>query len=202
MKKIISILLTIIISSYYALPACAKNKKIPVAKSQLEIRQIQTHVYDTSNRMNVLKAAIGALQDEGYMVLNIEDELGYIQARKEYKAVRIDRGRLTCYYINLGLAVAATALSYGADAYTISLAMKRINNEISPRTIIVDSNVTIEPFGKKTKVRYTLVEKELETADGYSFIKSSPRRVVRIYTAPIYQAFFSDLDSSIFYEKL
>jgi hypothetical protein len=29
----------------------------------------------------------------------------------------------------------------------------------------VNSNVNIEPYGKKTKVRFTLIEKELENAE-------------------------------------
>lgn len=201
MKKVISIFLVLLLCSYSAVPVYAESAKNTVAKSQLEVRQIQTHVFNTSNKTEVLKAAINTLQDDGYMILNIEDELGYIQARREYKAVRIDNGRLTVYYINLAFAITATALSYGADAYTIALANKRIQNEINPRTIVVNSNVTVESFGKKTKVRYTLVEKELETADGYNFVKCSPRRVVRFYSEPIYQEFFAELDKNIYYEN-
>lgn len=61
--------------------------------------------------------------------------------------------------------------------------------------------MTIESYGKKTKVRYTLIEKELENADGYSYIKSSPRKVIRIYAMPIYQEFFDGMGKNIFYEN-
>lgn len=199
MKKTVSIFLTFIFAFYFALPTCAKQ--IQVAKSQLEVREIQTHVYDTSDTQGVFKAAINTLQDEGYTILNIEDELGYIQAKREFKAVRIDKKRLTCYYVYLALAIADTALSYGIDCYLIPLAIKKIHNETDPRTIIVNSNVNIEPYGKKTRIRFTLVEKELENADGYSYIKSSPRKVIRYYAAPVYQEFFGEMDKSIFYDK-
>jgi len=200
MKKNFSILLILIFSFYPLVPAY--GAKVEIAKSQLEVREIQTHVYDSDNVNEVFKAAINTLQDEGYSILNIEDDLGYIWAKKEFKAVRIDKKRLTSCYIDLACSVALTALSYGMDAYTIALAAKRIHNEIDPRTVVVTSNVTIEPYGKKTKVRFTLVEKELENADGYSYIKSSPRKVIRIYSAPVYQEFFGELDKSIFYEKI
>lgn len=197
MKKLISFFLTLIFSFYCILPVSAK--KIQVVKSQLEVREIQTHVYDTSDRMGVFKAAINTLQDQGYTILNIEDELGYIQARREFKAVRIDRGRMTGYYCLLAYYATLTALTYGLEAPIMADAIRKISNESSPRTIIVDSNVTIEPFNKKTRVRFTLIEKELENADGYSYIKSSPRKVIRIYTEPIYQEFFTEMGKSIFY---
>lgn len=200
MKKIVSAFLVYIFAFNLSLPVSAK--KIQVAKSQLEVREIQTHVYDTPDTNQVLKAAINTLQDEGYSILNIEDELGYIQAKKEFKEVRIDKKRMTGYGFLLAYYVTLTALTYGLEAPIMADAVKKINNEKSPRTIVVNSNVNIEPYGKKTKVRFTLIEKELENADGYSYIKSSPRKVIRIYSAPVYEEFFSELDKSIFYEKI
>lgn len=200
MKKNVSILLIFIFMFNFSLPVWAK--KVQAAKSQIEVREIQTHVYDTSDTNQVLKAVINTLQDEGYSILNIEDELGYIQAKKEFKAVRIDKKRMTGYYFLLAEYIACTVLTYGLEAPYMYDAIKRINNEKSPRTIVVNSNVNIEPYGMKTKVRFTLVEKELENADGYSYIKSSPRKVVRIYNPLVYQEFFGELDKSIFYEKI
>lgn len=198
MKKITSIFLILIFSVSLFLPVHAKPV---IAKSQIEVREMQTHVYNTSDTTGVMKSAINTLQDEGYVILNIEDELGYIRAKREFKEVRIDKKRMTAYYFLLAEYIALTALTYGAEAPILADAIKKINNERAPRTIIVDSNVTIEPFGKKTKVRYTLVEKELENADGYSYIKSSPRKVIRMYNELIYQEFFNELDKNIFYEK-
>lgn len=201
MKKIISVFLTIIFSVNFVMPVYAARKQV-IAKSQLEVREMQTHSYNTSDVNGVMKAAINTLQDEGYMILTIEEELGYIRAKREFKEVRIDKKRMAGYYGLLAYYITLTALTYGMEAPLMADAIKKINNERSPRTIIVDSNVTVEPFGKKTKVRYTLVEKELENADGYSYIKSSPRKVIRMYNSLIYQTFFSELDKSIFYEKI
>lgn len=200
MKKIISIFLIVLLCLINSIPVFAK--KVQVNKTQLEIREIQTHVYKTSDINKVFKAAINTLQDEGYTIYNIEDELGYIRAKREFKEVRINKKRMVGYYGLLAYYVTLTALTYGMEAPYIYDAVKRINNEKSPRTVIVDSNITIEPFGKNTKVRFTIIEKELENADGYSYIKSSPRKVVRIYDQLIYKTFFTELDKSIFYEKI
>ena len=61
----------------------------------------------------------------------------------------------------------------------------------------------IEKFGDdKTKVRFVLVEKFLQNADGYSFVKSAPMKVVRIYNPQVYQEFFAQMDKGIFYEGI
>jgi len=201
MKKIVSIFLTLIFSISFVMPVYAAKKAV-VAKSQLEVREMQTHIYNTSDTNGVMKAAINTLQDDGYTILTIEDELGYIRAKREFNEVRIDKKRMAGYYCLLAEYITMTVLTYGMEAPYILDAVKRIQNEASPRTVIVDSNVTIEPFGKKTKVRYTLVEKELENADGYSYVKASPRKVFRMYNSLIYQEFFGELDKNIFYEKV
>ncbi len=182
------------------MPACAKRPF--KTYTQLEIREMQTHVYDTANRKEVFKAAINTLQDNGFIILNIEDEMGYIRARKDFLGHDVNKMRMAGYSLLLAYYITLTALSYGAMLYTVADPINRMGNELSPRTFIVDSNVNVEPFGKKTRVRVTMVEKILENADGYSFIKASPRKVIRIYQPVIYQAFFNELDKNIFYEKI
>ena len=53
----------------------------------------------------------------------------------------------------------------------------------------------------KTKVRFVLVEKVLQNADGYSYVKSAPARIIRIYKPEVYQEFFAQLDKSIFLRR-
>jgi hypothetical protein len=52
-------------------------------KTQLEIRQIQTRVYETADTKLVLKAMLHVLQDEDYIVGNADSDLGYVTAIKE-----------------------------------------------------------------------------------------------------------------------
>ncbi|MBS4759923.1 MAG: hypothetical protein KHX03_04415 [Clostridium sp.] len=199
MKKFISAILIINICFFNLLPCCAKPFK---SYTQLEIREMQTHIYDTQNKQEVFKAAINTLQDNGFIILNIEDEMGYIRAKKDFRKKYTDKSRIAGYSLLLAYYITMTVFSYGAAAYTIADPINRMGNELSKKTFIVDSNVNIEPYGNKTRVRCTMVEKILENADGYSYIKSSPRKVIRIYEPVIYQAFFNELDKNIFYGRI
>lgn len=199
MKKLSSIFLIMIVLLTYTLPLSAKPYK---KMSQLRIREVQTHVFPTSNTKEVFKATINTLQDEGFTITNIEDELGYIRAKKEFKAHRVDRKRVIIYSAELAYMATLTAMSSGACAIYLADPALHLKNELADKTVILDTNANIEPYGKQTRVRLTLVEKVLENADGYSYIKSSPRQVVRIYSPVVYQEFFDDLDKSIFYEKI
>ena len=77
----------------------------------------------------------------------------------------------------------------------------QIKNEVAPHTVIFDSNVDIQQLGKKTKVRFAVIEKVLENGDGYTTVKSSPRKVARHYEPEIYQEFFNQVDKNLFLEK-
>lgn len=199
MKKIHSILLILIFMFLPASKCCAS----PLKKlSQLEIRDVQTHIYDTSDKQQVFKATINTLQDEGFIVVNIEDELGYIRAKKEFKGRRTDKKRVTIYSLQLAYAIACSVVTYGAGSSYLIAPSMHLKNELADKTVIIDTNANIESFGKQTKVRLTMIEKVLENADGYSYIKSSPRKVVRIYNPLVYKALFNEIDKSIFYEKI
>ncbi len=196
MKKLIAFLL--VLCSFA--PAWAQKQPAP---TQLELREVQTHIFQTSDANLVYKAAINTLQDNGFIIQNIEDELGYIRAKKEYKDKIRDKKRIAAYSGLLAYYGVCTGLSYGLAApYMVDPAM-RLSNEMAPKTVIVDSNVNVEPYGKNAvRVRFTIVSKVLENADGYSYVKSSPRQVIRIRDPKIYQEFFSQMDKNIFYEKI
>lgn len=199
MKKLFSLFLIVAFFSVYSPVSARPLKKL----SQFQIREIQTHVYPTSKTKEVFKATINALQDEGFTILNIEDELGYIRAKKEYKDKRTDKKRVTLYSILLACSIASAATGGGASsAQSITDSAMKLNNELADKTVVVDANANIEPFGKQTRVRLTMVEKVLYNADGYSYVKSSPRDVIRIYNKIVYQEFFNELDKSIFYENI
>lgn len=199
MKKTISIFLFIYLIFMNMLPSDARQF---YPSSQLEIREAQTHIYDTPDSDKVFSAVINTFQDNGFTITNIEDELGYIWAKKEFKGTRTDKGRMTTYSFLLAMDIVGTVFTYGAMAYEIPGTLLRMNNELQKKTVIINANANIQHYGKSTKVRLTMIEKVLENADGYSFIKSSPRKVKRIYEPMIYQAFFDEVDKSIFYEKI
>ena len=52
-------------------------------KSQLEIRQMQTSEFQSTDTNLVLRAMLNTLQDEGYMVKQINTEMGFFNAAME-----------------------------------------------------------------------------------------------------------------------
>lgn len=194
---------TFLLISFFCISQnCAMAKKVK-SLSQLERREVETHFYDTSDSAKVMKAAINTLQDSGFVIQEIEPELGYLRAQKVYKQRHINKGRLVGQSFLLALYSAYTVFSYGSTAYYMADPTRKISNELHEKTIVVDSNVNVERFGKnKTKVRFVLVQKVLLNADGYSYVKSAPTRILRVYNPKVYQEFFSQLDKSIFYEGI
>ena len=200
MKKFLVLFLSIIFLSCSG--TCAFAKKVKNL-SQLERREHETHFFDTSDTNRVMKAAVNTLQDSGFVIQEIEPELGYLRARKVYKKRFINKGRIAGNSLWLALMATYTVFSYGAGAGYMAEPTMHISNELHEKTVVVDSNVNVEKFGKnKTKVRFVLVQKVLQNADGYSFVKSAPTRVLRVYSPKVYQEFFAQLDKSIFYEGI
>jgi hypothetical protein len=200
MKKIFVLFMLILTLNLMCLNAYAAKQK---SRTQLERREIETRFLDTGDANRVMRAAVNTLQDSGFVILEIEPELGYIRAQKTYKKRHINKARLAGLSFLLAVYTADTVLSYGTNAASMYDPMQRISNELHEKTIVVDSNVNVEKFGKnKTKVRLVLVQKVLRNADGYSYVKSSPMRVMHIYNPKIYQEFFAQLDNSVFYEGI
>ncbi len=197
-KKLVSIFLIII----FCTSNCALAKKVK-SLSQLERREIETRFYDTADTNRVMKAAINTLQDSGFVIQEIEPELGYLRARKYFKKRYVSKGRAVGYSLLVAAYATLAVFTYGTTAYNVADPAIRLGNEFKDKTVVVDSNVDVEKFGKnKTKVRFVLVQKVLQNADGYSFVKSAPTRVIRIYDPEVYQEFFAQLDKSIFYEGI
>lgn len=199
-KKFISIILLICVILSTSTSAYAKRVK---TLSQLERREIETHFFDTPDTKTVMQAAINTLQDSGFIIQEIETELGYIRATKSYKKKFVNKGRLAGQSFMFALLTSYAVFSYGATAYYVSDPARRISNELHDKTIVVDTNVDVEKFGKnKTKVRIVFSQKVLQNADGYSYVKSAPTRVLKVYNPKVYQEFFAQLDKSIFYERI
>lgn len=200
MKKFLTTFLAIIFLSLSS--NCVYAKKVK-SLSQLERREIETQIFETSDTQRVMKAAINTLQDSGFVIQEIEPEIGYLRARKTYKMKFVNRGRVFGQSFVLASYIALAILSYGTTSYYVTDPSLKISNELHPKTVVVDSNVNIEPFGKdRTKVRFVLSQKILQNADGYSYVKSAPTRVIKVYDRNVYQEFFSQLDKSIFYEGI
>lgn len=63
-------------------PGCALFEVKP-PMTQLQIREFQTRTFDTGDTKMVIKALLGVLQDEGFIVKSADVSLGFISAIKE-----------------------------------------------------------------------------------------------------------------------
>lgn len=199
-KKIISIFLITGLLFTCSPVVYAKKSKSP---TQLERRTMETRFLDTADTAKVLRAAVNTLQDSGFIVQEIEPDLGYIRATKSYKKKFVNKGRVAGQSFMLALFTAYAIFSYGSTAYYVTDPTRRISNELHAKTVVVDTNVNVEKFGKnKTKVRIVFSQKVLQNADGYSYVKSAPTRILKVYDPKIYQEFFAQLDKSVFYEGI
>ena len=83
MNRILAILLIITL----ALPVCAKRHQtedIITPQVQLEKRKFQTRTYKTKDAAQIMKAILNVLQDEGYIVYNVNSLLGFVYAVKDF----------------------------------------------------------------------------------------------------------------------
>ncbi len=200
-KKFVSIFLLIVIL-FGSSSTIVYAKKVKTL-TQLERREMETRFFDTSDTEKVIKAAVNTLQDSGFIIQEIEPNLGYIRASKSYKRKFINKGRVAGQSFMLALFAAYAVFSYGSTAYYVTDPTRRISNELHAKTVVVDTNVNVDKFGKnKTKVRIVFSQKVLQNADGYSYVKSAPTRVLKVYDPKVYQEFFAQLDKSIFYEGI
>ena len=131
MKKYIKSIFVIALILNICCNSCLA-KKVAQQRTMLETREIQTRYYETPDTFEVAKAVINTLQDNGFIIQNIEPELGYIRAKKEVKLKRTLKGRVTLYSTALVFDAAALGLSFGLnpsamiDMYTNSMRIKKI----------------------------------------------------------------------------
>lgn len=202
MKRILNIIL--IVAFLLTSNAMVFAEKTKQERSMFEIREVQTRYFDTADSMSVAKAVVNTLQDNGFIIQRLEPDLGYIRAKKEVKLKRTLKRRIVMYSLMEAYYATCLGFSFGVNpsaAWGMFESGMQIKNEVAPHTVIFDSNIDIETVGKRTKVRFHVIEKILENGDGYTTVKSSPRKVVRHYEPEIYQEFFNQVDKNLFLEK-
>lgn len=77
----------------------SRDQILTSEESQVKLRAAQTRLFDTTDRTEVLRAAILSLQDLGFQVEVLDEELGIVSGKK---FVEIERPKLTydpTYYL-------------------------------------------------------------------------------------------------------
>ena len=192
MKKLFAISLIILLLGCNPINCFAK--KI----SNLERRQNETRVYNTTDTLKVMKAVANTLQDSDFMVEEFEPELGHIRARKMYKQRYINKGRFAGQSALLAITTSYAVFTWGATAAYVYAPTRKLTNELHEKNAIVDTNVNVSKFGKnKTKVRIVLVQKILQNAEGFSYSSNAPLKAFRIYNQKVYDEFFNQLGEKL-----
>jgi hypothetical protein len=169
MKKILS---TIILSTLliFGLNACNTVPKGALALTQdsMELRQLQTRSFNTTNEKKLLISAAGVLQDLGFTIDESETKLGVIVGSK-------DRDAMEAGQIAAAVIIAA-----------FSGAIMHVDKDQKIRASIVT-----RPVGKKTNLRITLQRVVWNT--GGQITRREP-----IEDEEIYQGFFEKLSKAMF----
>ena len=142
MKKFIHIFL--IIAFIFTSNSTVFAAKEKVERSMLEIREVQTRYFETTDSNLVAKAIINTLQDNGFIIQRLEPDLGYIKAKKEVKLKRTIKSRVVGFSLLEAYYATCLAFSFGINpeaAWGMYTSGMQIKNEVAPHTVIFDSNV-------------------------------------------------------------
>ncbi|PJB70556.1 MAG: hypothetical protein CO093_07910 [Alphaproteobacteria bacterium CG_4_9_14_3_um_filter_47_13] len=82
MKKIVCVLLLLTAVSLSACQTNSMNQVMEVSESQVQMRQIQTRAFDTTDYKKTLRTVIATLQDLGFVIDKADDDLGTISGTK------------------------------------------------------------------------------------------------------------------------
>ena len=147
------------------------NKKPEL--TQLQTRKLQTREYDSTDTNSILKVALAVIQDEGFVLRQSDADVGLLTASKDLHETNVDDS--------------STAFLKGF------MGVGGVSNE---KFSTVEINVTVTPFGKKTRVRLSgrLSSAELETGKANINYEA-------VTDPKFYQAFFTKLEKGLFIKQ-
>lgn len=166
-----------------ALVACAcagttQSHRPGPAPAPLELRQVQSRTFDTPDARLVLKAALNALQDQGFVIRQAEFELGVVTAVTEWRSGQRNEGLRILKWV-------AALPTWGA-----SLLLPSGRNEFSA----IEAIVNVTPEAPRTRVRLSLVAKVTDE-------KGNVQTVSPVDDPLAYQRLLAGLDKALFLEK-
>ena len=113
-------------------------------KTQLEIREMQTRVFDVNDCEMVIKAMLDVLQDDDYIIEQVNVEMGFFNASKEANAED-------------GLEKFWKVFWWGGMA-------------TYKKNSIIDCTANVSQFGEKVKVRANFRVKFMNNRGGVEFV--------------------------------
>lgn len=118
----------------------------PKVRSQLEIRQMQTREFETSDTTLVLKAMLNVLQDDGFIVEQVNPEIGFFNATKIMDTEDT-------------LAKTWGTFWWGPSAQWIE-------------NTVIDCTANVSQFGEKTRVRTNYQLKQMNNKGGVEKVET------------------------------
>ena len=171
-----TVLVLIMVSSLAACTTTPKQPELSLTEAPLETREMQTRSFDATTETQILASAIAVLQDMGYSVDEVDQELGVISASKRADATPEEKGRYVLYLLECMLS--CTAWQMEPDEQLIDLTLA-----VFPRHGFTDSHA----------VRLTIQRQVWNRAGQLSLQEP-------VDDEQVYQDLFVKLSKSVFYE--
>ncbi|MHC4737792.1 MAG: hypothetical protein ACYS9Y_02705 [Planctomycetota bacterium] len=121
-------------------------KPKPKVRTQLEIRQMQTREFEASETKIVLKAMLNVLQDDGYIVEQVNSEVGFFNASKVMDTEDT-------------LAKTWGTFWWGPSGQWIE-------------NTVIDCTANVSQFGEKTRVRTNFQLKQMNNKGGVEKVQT------------------------------
>jgi hypothetical protein len=171
-----AVLVLILLTSLAACTTTPKQPELRLTEAPLEIREMQTRSFDATTETQILAAAVAVLQDMGYSIDEVEQELGIISASKRADATPEEKGRYVLYLLECMLSCTAWQLEPDEQMIDLTLA-------VFPRHGFTDSHA----------VRVT-IQRQVWNRAGQLSVQGP------IDDGQVYQDLFAKLSKSVFYE--
>ena len=114
--------------------------------TQLQVRELQTRIFETSDTKMVMKVMLDVLQDDGFIIKNVDSNLGLLTADKDVNV----ENKFNAFM---------SAFSSGSQA--------RWN-----KYAVVEVSANVSDYGEKTKVRANFQEKVFDNFGAVSSVQA------------------------------
>lgn len=171
-------------------------------KTALEVREMQTRAYETTDTRMVMKSVLNVLQDEGFIVRNADVDLGLITAEKQVETntasnvnssgpATTEKIVLTALEIALRVAFSDNNSSSNNSGSSSSSSHNE-NRWEKYRSIECSANIS--EYGQQTRVRLNFQVRAVDNRGDVVTVHS-------IDDPQYYQDFFVKVDKGIFISK-
>ena len=164
-------LLTVLVATFCG---CASARPTLTAQSPVALRELQSRVYPTADPKALMKAVLGALQDDGFQVRTADTQLGLITATRE-SVIPVGSMARTGRVLLIAATYGMAALLPGPKS----------------SAAVVEATVNVSEAGEEARLRVSFQLKILDGGLGVKEVRSvdDPR---------FYQDFFAKVDKGLF----